>query len=180
VTDVLDAPPASSLDIQYEDVTLPPDFDEPASSDVPPDGDVCVVCGTPLVYAGRGRRPRYCDEHKPGRSGTRSETTRGTTGRTSKDVEAACAALHGLYEMVYYPLAAVSAPAAQVWSRAVDDLDKRNRLILSGDPKLARSIVASAEKGGVTALVISHAIAVVPVAVVAARDIQARREAAGA
>jgi hypothetical protein len=39
----------------------------------------CEECGTPLVYAGRGRYPRFCDDHKPvspSRSSSGSTTPR--------------------------------------------------------------------------------------------------------
>ena len=28
----------------------------------------CLECGKPLTYGGRGRKPKYCDEHKPSRA----------------------------------------------------------------------------------------------------------------
>jgi hypothetical protein len=49
-------------------------YDPPASSG----SDFrCQVCGTgPLYYAGKGRHPKYCDEHKP----KGSTTSKGRTG----------------------------------------------------------------------------------------------------
>lgn len=47
--------------------------------DVPrSDNDLtCQVCGKPLTYAGRGRRPRFCADHRPGASrGERIPTSR--------------------------------------------------------------------------------------------------------
>lgn len=34
---------------------------------VPDDLPSCVVCGAPVEYSGRGRKPKYCSEHKPSR-----------------------------------------------------------------------------------------------------------------
>jgi len=31
-------------------------------------GFQCIVCGTALTYGGRGRHPKFCDEHKPKKS----------------------------------------------------------------------------------------------------------------
>lgn len=39
------------------------------------DGLTCETCGLPLTYGGRGRKPRFCAEHKPNRS------TVNTTGK---------------------------------------------------------------------------------------------------
>lgn len=48
----------------------------PDSGNPSPTADLtCEVCGTGLSYGGRGRKPRFCDEHKPARgkgSGRRS------------------------------------------------------------------------------------------------------------
>jgi hypothetical protein len=30
--------------------------------------DFCLTCGKSLLYSGRGRRPKYCPEHKPARA----------------------------------------------------------------------------------------------------------------
>jgi len=45
----------------------------------------CIVCGKALTYAGRGAKPKYCDEHKGGRSGTSRTPTASSGGRTTKD-----------------------------------------------------------------------------------------------
>lgn len=37
----------------------------------------CVVCGVALDYSGRGRKPKFCDEHK------RSASVNGKTGRSN-------------------------------------------------------------------------------------------------
>ena len=29
-----------------------------------PSGDRCLTCNVPIQYGGRGRRPKYCDEHR--------------------------------------------------------------------------------------------------------------------
>jgi hypothetical protein len=57
--------------------------------DVPEEGNpispspdlTCRVCGTGLIYSGRGARPKYCDEHKR-RSGVAREGSRTARGGT--------------------------------------------------------------------------------------------------
>lgn len=48
----------------------------------------CIVCGRGLHYGGRGRHPKYCDEHKPRRSsGSPRSTSRGKgTAQIRKDL----------------------------------------------------------------------------------------------
>jgi hypothetical protein len=154
---------------EFEDVPRP---DEPTSKD-----RTCVICGTPITYSGRGKPPIYCDDHK-----TRSRTTSSATPARSgnKDVDSACAALHGVYESMLYPFQLMSPRAGAAWAEQIEGLDARNRVILSGDPKLARRIVESAAKGGATALVVSHAIAVIPVTLIVTADIRERRAEARA
>lgn len=53
-----------SVTLSDEGVTLDP-F---RSSDDSPDH--CLTCGVPLEYGGRGRRPKYCSEHKKNASAT--------------------------------------------------------------------------------------------------------------
>jgi hypothetical protein len=156
---------------EFEDVPRPDD--SPASTD-----RTCVICGTPITYGGRGKPPIYCDAHKTRSRTTTSSATPARSG--NKDVDAACAALHGVYESMLYPFQLMSPRAGAAWQDQIDGLDTRNRVILSGDPKLARKIVESAAKGGATALVVSHAIAVIPVTLIVTADIRERRAEARA
>lgn len=71
-----------------EFVTPIKDEIRPESADAPDDApesvagdDTCIVCGKPLSYSGRGRRPKYCDEHRPSRGGA---TKAATAGRSTK------------------------------------------------------------------------------------------------
>jgi hypothetical protein len=52
----------SEPEILPESVAIPTDDDTP-------DGLVCEVCGVPLAYSGRGRKPKYCEDHRS-RSGS--------------------------------------------------------------------------------------------------------------
>lgn len=47
-------------DVTYEFVDAVPEAGNPVKgTDL-----TCEVCGTPLIYAGSGRKPKFCDEHK--------------------------------------------------------------------------------------------------------------------
>jgi hypothetical protein len=49
-------------------------------------GDHCERCGVALHYAGKGRHPRFCDEHKPGAgSGDGGHTRKGRRKATENE-----------------------------------------------------------------------------------------------
>jgi hypothetical protein len=54
----------------------------------------CEVCGTPLNYGGRGRYPRFCDEHKSG-----SKSSDGTPRKASRGTAQITQSVQQLYEM---------------------------------------------------------------------------------
>lgn len=137
----------------------------------------CEVCGTPLTYGGRGRPPTRCADHK--RAGSSSGGT--TARRSSRDVDAAMAALNASHTSLSFLLMMLAPDAATAWEAGRPSLDDRNRRILEADPALAKRIATAASKGGAGALVISHLIAVAPAAVIAGskyRTARAERVAA--
>jgi hypothetical protein len=66
----------SDHEILPESVSIPADDDAPDLA--------CEVCGVPLVYAGRGRKPKYCEDHKP-KSGPRLATGGSVPRASGKD-----------------------------------------------------------------------------------------------
>lgn len=149
---------------------MPPDAADSTTDTVTSNDPTCEVCGTPLSYSGRGRKPKYCDDHK--RSTSTSRTT--STGRRStRDVEAAMAALSSGHTVVQFAMSLVSLEAGQVFEISRPTLDERNRAILESDPALAKRIAAMASKGGGAALLISHVIAIAPAAAIAGRQMRA-------
>jgi len=68
------------------DTVLPTDNvafldDVPEQGNPAPVGDFfCQVCNTPLTYSGRGRHPKFCDEHKPGRGSSTTSTRKSSAG----------------------------------------------------------------------------------------------------
>lgn len=153
----------------FDDAPVGPDSVPDASGyDTPPSSPdlTCEVCGKPLDYAGRGRKPRFCDEHRKV-SGSRSKST--SAAVTDRELTQACESLAQLYDMMVFPLFAldpVEGGAADVWMRQLESLNARNRAILANNRPLVRKINAAGEKGGNLAFILSHAVAVGPVAMV--------------
>jgi hypothetical protein len=59
------------MTIAFQAAEFPPDEITPESASAPEptpvDGELtCAVCGKPLTYAGRGRKPKFCDDHRTG------------------------------------------------------------------------------------------------------------------
>lgn len=158
--------------ISFDTTEIPTEF--PGADGIPvadteptSDDPTCVVCGTPLTYSGRGRKPKYCDEHKTTRSTS-------TTRRGSADVELAVQTLHGLYEGLGMPLTLLSPPGGAEWYSQIDGLDARNRLFLATNKDLVKRINAMANKGGNFAFVFSHILAIAPVVQVVRQDFAER------
>ena len=93
------------------------------------------------------------------------------------------AALSGGHTALQFAMSLVSLQAGQIFEASRAELDARNMAILESDPALAKRIASMASKGGGTALVISHLIAVGPPVAIAynemrsaARARQAKRE----
>lgn len=148
---IADAPPSFSI------VTAPSNDDDLT----------CEVCGTPLVYGGRGRKPKRCDEHK--KSGARTST--GTRRSSTRDVDAALAALEGFETILQFGLMWASPHAAADFETRRESLTARNQKILEADPALAKRLSSAASKGGGFALVLSYGIAFGPAVLIARRDL---------
>lgn len=148
----------------YDDAPIPPDETPTTTTD-----PVCQECGVPLVYGGRGRKPKWCDEHKPKR-------TSGTTGRrTSGDVTQALAILDGMYRGFTMALMVVSPRAAGEWTARIPDLMATNTVILTGDRDLTRSICKMGQGGGKIAFAGAHVMALAPVGLIVRAELADRR-----
>lgn len=163
-------------DFSFEAVTVPSDNPSPSVpfvNETGSDDPVCQYpgCGEALTYSGRGRKPKYCDEHKRA-SGSRSS---GGSTRGAANVETAVSALHTLYDGLLMPLMLVSPRGAQVWNEQIPGLDERNRVFLANSPDLVKKINSTASKGGSFAFAVSHMVAVAPVVVAVRRDFAERR-----
>jgi hypothetical protein len=166
-----------TLDFVFQDAELPDDT-------VPPTSDVqypCVVCGKEAgPYGGHGRKPTKCPEHKKARG----------TARATVKVSGAPAALAAQAAGVLEQLNGILAmglmvtgmqDTAHALAAANDSFKEQAYLALTTDAELCKLIL----KGGVKSAKLSLGLAyvglgaaVLPVAVVEAREKKAAREAA--
>jgi hypothetical protein len=152
------------------------DFSEtPIPTDTPPDlappsnyDYSCETCGKELFYAGKGRHPRFCDEHKTGGK-TRGKGTGGNVV-LARQASAVLSQLNGLITLgLMAPVDAIGLPlpeTASALASAADGFDEASYNALLTDPALCRAIMRGGGASGKVALLIAYgmlAVAVVPV-----------------
>lgn len=165
----------------FSDAPIPEDI--PQTDIAPDDGPHCQVCGTPLEYSGRGRKPKYCSEHR--RSGARNTTSvKASTPRNEKLAAQATDALLQINGLVAL-LAAVAQyeNTAEAITSAEETFRVRVHAALITDPELAQSILKAGTASGKISLIIAYgmlATAVAPVAVVEYKMKRLEKESAAA
>lgn len=147
-----------------------PEIPTPTSDD-----PVCQYpnCGIPLTYSGRGRKPKWCDEHKPSKSSSRPASAR----KSTSDVQKALTILDGMYSGVSAGLMMLSPRAALEWADRVETLQQTNAVTLEGDENLTRMILKAGRGGGKFAFIAAHAFALAPVARIVQEDMNVRAQA---
>lgn len=168
--------------LSFSSATVPSETELPAGANLPQDesphdGPSCIVCGTALEYSGRGRKPKYCDEHK--RSGTRTNV-RSSTPKNDKLAAQATDALmqmNGLAALVCM-LSGMPMTAAAI-NNAEEGLREQVKAALITDPDLASKILSAGTHSAKISLVIAYgmfAAAVVPVGVMEFKANKERRD----
>jgi hypothetical protein len=157
-------------------VSLVPDERPPAEGDVP----TCVDCGVELVYAGTGRKPTKCDEHKK-RRGAGGAKVAGPPGTNEKLAGQATDVLCQLNDWL-----AIGAMMAGLHGTAGELAERQERFreqahaALLLDPTLARTILRGGAKSGKAALAMAYLTmlgSVAPTAVVEFKELRAARAA---
>lgn len=133
-------------------------------------------CDRPLEYSGRGRKPKFCSEHKPQRGTTRSST------RASDSVGQAVDSLSQTYRLATTLLLMVGATdAASTLSESIPSLEAQNRDFLQKDAKLVASINKVGTVGGRYGFFAAQAMTLGPVGYIAWTELtekaRARQEA---
>lgn len=123
---------------QFDTVTVPPTDDTTDAGPTTASDDLtCRVCGAPLSYSGRGRKPTLCDEHKRAATTTPRSSSRGAT---TADVNAALAQMDMLYGVLATGLMMLSPEAAMTFNARVETAQAVNRQAFEADRSLAKRI----------------------------------------
>jgi hypothetical protein len=150
---------------------LTPD-DAPDISGVPEFS--CETCGKELHYGGRGRKPKFCDEHK------RNSSTR-SSGSTTSNEKIASAALDilvqannlcGMGLMLMQMPQTASAIAMREDAFRVQALEA-----LKADPALCRMILKAGATSGKAMLFMAYGMLAISIAPVALEEIKAKKAA---
>lgn len=115
----------------------------------------CETCGVSLRYSGRGRKPKYCAEHKAG-----GKSTPGTRGTNMKALE------HSLAEMyrgLGMGLNFVDPISGMEVAASADALAASWIVLAESNPKIKKFLVKITTGGGVGAVVIAHGMVALPI-----------------
>jgi hypothetical protein len=159
------------MTITLEDVTVTTDDNTPdGSSDaIPPVFDVeypCEVCGREAgPYAGRGRKPKRCPEHKRGSSSSSAPKTKGNNAVLAGQAADNLAQLNNI--LAFGSMAVGMNATASAIASANDGFRSAAYEALVTDPALCRSILRAGKSGGKVALAMAYmmfGVNVIPVA----------------
>lgn len=162
-------------DIAFDDVDIPKDVDtKPETTHEL----VCQTCGIELEYAGRGRKPKYCEAHKPRRGTTSNAPARGT----KKNQELAAAATESLCQVnalvtTGFLLAQMTATASAMAERDSAFREQAYGALLT-DPALCQQILKAGETSAKLSLVLAYVglgAAVAPYAIAEVKDKRAAK-----
>lgn len=132
----------------------------------------CIVCGKELHYAGRGRKPRYCEEHKKG--GNRTGAPR-KTGNETLAAQATETLMMG-NTLIAIGLRAGKMPlTAEALEIAKDGFREQVYLSLMADPALCRTILKGGSAGARVSLILAYASLASIIVPTAMMELQVRR-----
>ena len=155
----------------FEDA-LPVDIpqDEPPTTQ---DLYSCVVCGTPLTYGGRGRKPKYCDDHK---RASAPSTRRAKPNE--KLAEQATQALVQINRLTGFGARILGLEAtSETIMFCEDEFARQAKDALLSDPDLCKQILAAGQISGKVSLAIAYALMGAQVAPVAIAELKAKQAA---
>jgi hypothetical protein len=155
----------------FEDVIVEPDV-------IPTVDDVeypCSVCGREAgPYAGRGRKPTKCPDHKPGNGATRSAIkTTGSNKVLAGQAADALAQLNGV--LAIGAMAVGFNRTAAALGQSNDGFREQAYEALVTDPALCRMILKGGATGGKMALMLAYVMLGVNVAPVAKMEYDAKK-----
>lgn len=143
----------------------------PFTSDITDSGLACETCGKPLEYGGRGRKPKYCDEHKAGRAATPRKASK----RNDALAEEAAEVLNQINGLVGIGLLIAPKPfrmpqTAKALEERSDRFKEAAVDALKANPDLARSIARAGGVSGSAGLVIAYGVLAASLAPVAMNE----------
>lgn len=169
-------------DVLTFDAVAVPDIDDAITADIPADEApsvpeiACVECGKELTYSGRGRKPKYCDEHKPKNSAANpARSKRGDAiAREAADV---LVQINGLIQvgMLIVPEPYKMPRTAMKLDAVSDKFGEQAFEALKASPALAKAIARAGGVSGSAGLIIAYGMLAASIAPVAVEEWKSKR-----
>lgn len=163
-------------ELTFTDSTLPKDEAPPGAYEY-----ACETCGKELFYGGKGRKPKFCDEHK---TAAKSRTGGGSNSGLARQAAAALSQWNSFIALglmlpavpvlgdnpAYLPRTASAIAAAD------EGFTEAAYNALLTDPKLCKLILKTGSAGGKIALVMAYGMLVASVAPVGIEEYRERKD----
>lgn len=120
--------------------------------------DTCLECGLQLFYSGRGRHPKYCEEHKPNRN---PNTT--SSPRTSKDLASVQATLQDFYMTLGGAVMIIDDFDGMVIVERAPKLAESWIKLANSNPNVKKFLIKATSGGGFAAVIMAHASLALPI-----------------
>lgn len=160
------------MTIALEHITVSPVLDEPPNFESEPDF-VCEKCGKPLIYSGRGRKPKFCDEHKRSNgNGTRNVSSGNNEKLAAMAVDVLCQGNAAL--TVGLMFVRLNETASAIAARE-DAFRAQAYEALKLDPALCKMILKGGASSGKVALIVAYAMMGASVAPVFMTEMKEKR-----
>ena len=153
--------------------TMPDDETPPRVFDA-----ACRTCGVELPYAGKGRRPKFCAEHRLAgeRRPPKTRIHKPPAGQNAQLAASATEALVQLNGLIAMALMLTRMPQTAIaMSEAEEGFRESTMAALVTDPALCKTILRAGSTGGKVALGISYAMLAAAVAPVGVLEFKANR-----
>jgi hypothetical protein len=142
--------------------TTPAEFNEYVEIPSMDSGLACETCGIPLVYSGRGRKPKFCNEHK---KQTSSNTSEPRTSRKGNSTDVLIANINDLYLTAGTALTMAKGTAydGMVIAQNASQLAESWRGLIDRDPKIRKFWEKAFTATGYGALIAAHMVVAIPI-----------------
>lgn len=114
----------------------------------------CEVCGTSLTYSGRGRRPKFCEDHKKGAKGT---------GQRPANMKALENSLADIYRGLGMGLNFIDPISGMEVANSADALAHSWIILAESNPKVKKFLLKITTGGGVGAVILAHGMVAIPI-----------------
>lgn len=141
------------FDINVSSDSLPPEVPPLSHNDAEYS---CQVCGLELFYSGRGRHPKFCDEHKPGAANNRAPKAAG-------NMTALRSSLIEMYMFVGMGVTIIDPMDGMTITGSAEKLADSWITLANSNPKVKKFLFKVTTGGGVGAVIIAHLMVMVPI-----------------